>query len=330
MSVINSLKALIFFSTIIICGSFGFFFAVTPAIPFILLNRRIYFRWCSSVMGYFLLMVTCLLEDLFGIKIVVTGDNLTNDKKRSLIILNHRTRMDWMYIWMLHSRIQILEQLKIVLKAQIKHIPFIGWGIEHVGYLFLERRWEDDKDRIKNVINYYKSNQSPVSILIFPEGTNLSAKTKVKSNAYAAKQTVYNRPYEYCLHPRVTGFTYLLNTMRADNMIDTVDDITIGYEGNFPVTELDLLKGHLPKIVHFDVKRYNINEIPKEDEQIDQWLKTCWDEKENRLKEFYSKNQFNSSVKKFNDNQIEFRVQYQRRLATGARITPHAPTTTHR
>jgi hypothetical protein len=68
-------------------------------------------------------------------------------------------------------------------------------------------------------------------------------------------------------------------------MIDTVDDITIGYEGNFPVTELDLLKGHLPKIVHFDVKRYNINEIPKEDEQIDQWLKTCWDEKENRLKE---------------------------------------------
>jgi hypothetical protein len=58
MSVINSFKALIFFSTIIICGSFGFFFAVTPAIPFILLNRRIYFRWCSSVMGYFLLMVT--------------------------------------------------------------------------------------------------------------------------------------------------------------------------------------------------------------------------------------------------------------------------------
>ncbi len=111
----------------------------------------------------------------------MTGDNLTNDKKRSLIILNHRTRMDWMYIWMLHSRIQILEQLKIVLKAQIKHIPFIGrlkvlfvcfsfvrlgWGIQHVGYLFLERRWEDDKDRIKNVINYYKSNQSPVSVWI--------------------------------------------------------------------------------------------------------------------------------------------------------------------
>jgi lysocardiolipin and lysophospholipid acyltransferase len=56
----------------------------------------------------------------------VTGDDLINDRKRSLIILNHRTRMDWMYIWMLHSRYEILKQLKIVLKAQLKHVPFIG------------------------------------------------------------------------------------------------------------------------------------------------------------------------------------------------------------
>jgi lysocardiolipin and lysophospholipid acyltransferase len=120
---------------------------------------------------------------------------------------------------------------------------------------------------------------------LFPEGTNLSAQTKAKSNAFAAKQTIYNQPYEYCLHPRVTGFTYLLNLMRSSDLIDTVDDVTIGYEGKFPVTELDLLKGHIPKVVHFHVKRYNINEIPQEDEQIDQWLLKCWDEKENRLKE---------------------------------------------
>jgi lysocardiolipin and lysophospholipid acyltransferase len=59
-------------------------------------------------------------------KIVVTGDDLTKDKKRSLIILNHRTRLDWMFIWMLHSRFQILKQLKICLKAELKRI--IGPG----------------------------------------------------------------------------------------------------------------------------------------------------------------------------------------------------------
>jgi lysocardiolipin and lysophospholipid acyltransferase len=66
------------------------------------------------------------MEDLLGIKIVVTGDDLTNDKKRSIILLNHRTRLDWMFIWMLHSRFEILEQLKIVLKAELKYIPGPG------------------------------------------------------------------------------------------------------------------------------------------------------------------------------------------------------------
>ncbi len=113
----------------------------------------------------------------------MTGDDLTNDKKRSLIILNHRTRMDWMYIWMVHSRFQILGQLKIVLKAQLKHLPglgkvllvlkiniyilfIIGWAMQHAAYLFLERVWEKDQEKIKNMISYYKSCQSPLSVCI--------------------------------------------------------------------------------------------------------------------------------------------------------------------
>lgn len=67
-------------------------------------------------------------------------------------------------------------------------------------------------------------------------------------------------------------------------MIDCVDDVTVGYQGNFPVTEIDLLKGYIPKVVHFYVKRYSINDIPHDDEKISQWLQKCWDEKEDRLK----------------------------------------------
>jgi lysocardiolipin and lysophospholipid acyltransferase len=65
-------------------------------------------------------------------KIIVTGDNLIDDRKRSLIILNHRTRLDWMFIWMLHSRFQILEQLKIVLKSDLKRVPGPGELRYHV------------------------------------------------------------------------------------------------------------------------------------------------------------------------------------------------------
>lgn len=59
-------------------------------------------------------------------KIVVTGDDLMNDRKQSIITLNHRTRLDWMFIWMLHSRFRILSQLKIVLKSSLKRIPGPG------------------------------------------------------------------------------------------------------------------------------------------------------------------------------------------------------------
>ncbi|CAF3107039.1 unnamed protein product [Rotaria socialis] len=314
-SIINSIKVLIFYLILAISAFFGLVFAQTPAVPFIFLNRRLYFRWCSFAMGYYLLMATCLLEDLLGIKIVITGDDLTKDNKRSLIVLNHRTRLDWMFIFMLHSRFQTLKQLKIVLKADLKRIPGPGWAMQHAGYLFLDRIWEKDQETMKNISGYYKSCQSPLSILIFPEGTNLTEQTKIKSNEYAAKQTSFNGSYEYCLHPRLNGFKFLLNSMRSNEILDAIDDVTIGYEGAIPEAEIDLLKGHIPSIIHFHVKRYELDTLPQTDEGIGEWLQSRWEQKEKHLKEFYNKNQFDSSSKHCNDAHTESNISFQRRLA---------------
>lgn len=76
------------------------------------------------------------------------------------------------------------------------------------------------------------------------------------------------------------SFSYYL-----DNIIDTIDDFTIGYEGKFPIAEIDILKGYFPKTVHFHIKRYNVNELPIEDKEIGEWLLKRWDEKETQLKE---------------------------------------------
>jgi len=38
-------------------------------------------------------------------------------------------------------------------------------------------------------------------------------------------------------------------------------------------------------VVHFHIKRYNINDLPNEDEKIGEWLQKRWDEKEIRLQE---------------------------------------------
>lgn len=48
------------------------------------------------------------------------------ENKRSIITLNHRTRLDWMFLWMLDSRVGILHQLKTVLKSSLKQVPGPG------------------------------------------------------------------------------------------------------------------------------------------------------------------------------------------------------------
>ena len=100
-----------------------------------------------------------------------------------------------------------------------------------------------------------------------------------------------------------------------DKFLDAVDDVTIGYEGNIPEGEIDLIKGHIPQAIHFHVKRYLIDDLPLSDDDLGYWLQNCWNEKETRLKEFYQTHQFDLPSKRFNNVQIESNVRSQRRLS---------------
>lgn len=51
-----------------------------------------------------------------------------------------------------------------------------------------------------------------VQILLFPEGTDLSPSNIVRSNKYADKNNLPN--YKHVLHPKTTGFVFLVETMR--------------------------------------------------------------------------------------------------------------------
>jgi len=285
--IMDSVKVAIFYLMLALGSIIGVLFILTPAVPLIFFNRAYYFRYCSMAMGSYLTMASCLLEDFLGIKIIVTGDiNLRKSQERSIIILNHRTRLDWMFIWPLYSRFQSLDKLKVVLKAELKHVPGPGWSMQHAGYVFLQRSMAKDEQTMRDMSLYYKECRLPFSLLIFPEGTNLTPETLLKSDKFAQDNNV--KPYEYCLHPRTTGFKYLLNTMRKDGIIDNVDDITVAYEGEkYPVSELDFVQGLIPKAVHFHCKRYPSTSLPTDDKEIGEWLQKRWSEKEEQLQNFY-------------------------------------------
>lgn len=67
------------------------------------------------------------MELLFGTKIVVTGDRV-QATECSLIVMNHRTRLDWNFLWaaMHYAAEPSIHRTKFVLKAPIRHAPGPG------------------------------------------------------------------------------------------------------------------------------------------------------------------------------------------------------------
>lgn len=153
-------------------------------------------------------------------------------------------------------------------------------------YLFLKRRWEQDEEYLNSVLDYFKDVNYPIQLMIFPEGTNLDEYSQPRSDSYALKN---NLPlYKHCLHPRVRGFVHCIEKLRkATPRIDAVYDVTIGYDQDYCYREVDIAKGNFPKEMHFDIKRYHINEMPTDYTELEQWLCQRWAEKEERLAKFY-------------------------------------------
>ena len=57
-----------------------------------------------------------------------------------------------------------------------------GWGTEMFMFLFLKRNWADDADHIDQMLAFYRAHLPRYMLLLFPEGTDLSAENVAKSH----------------------------------------------------------------------------------------------------------------------------------------------------
>ena len=156
-------------------------------------------------------------------------------------------------------------------------------------YLFVYRKWEFDKSEFRNKLYYLNALHYPLQFLIFPEGGDFTAKTKRLSDQYALENDLPF--YSYCFHPRTTGFKYTMNALR-DGGLDAIYDVTIGFPDLLPKTELDIGKGIMPREVHFHIRRYEEKDIPKDQDELKNWVKDRWREKEVELEYFYIHKEF--------------------------------------
>jgi len=160
-------------------------------------------------------------------------------------------------------------------------------------HIFLCRKWEKDRFELSDKIYYLNGLDYPVQLLLFPEGGDLTYKTKKRSDQYADDNGLPR--YGYCLHPRTTEFVCVVNALRSGGL-DAVYDVTIGYPDVISKTELEFGKGIMPREVHYHIKSYDGKDLPLDDDELAQWCKDRWREKEARLRDFYTNREFRESA----------------------------------
>lgn len=118
-------------------------------------------------------------------------------------------------------------RIYIVLKESLRRIPVIGWGMQLSQFIFLKRKWENDKPHLAAHLQKLNKPTDPMWLLLFPEGTNLASCTRQKSAQWAAKQGINDM--RNLLLPRYTGLQFCLQQLHKS--VDYVYDCTIAYEG---------------------------------------------------------------------------------------------------
>ncbi|KAG9333533.1 hypothetical protein JZ751_011413 [Albula glossodonta] len=280
-----SVRGLYFVVTLFLGSFFGSVFMLGPFLPLMLLSPA-WYRWLTDrIVATWLTLPVALLELVFKVKVVITGDGFVPGE-RSVIIMNHRTRLDWMFLWCCLLRYSYLRLEKICLKAALKAVPGFGWAMQVASFIFIHRRWEDDRRHLENMLAYFCDIREPLQLLIFPEGTDLTENTKARSDDFAEKNGLPK--YEFVLHPRTTGFTFIVDTLRKGDNLDAIHDITVAYPQNIPQTERHLVLGLFPREIHFHVRRYPVSSLPSSREELQGWCQERWAEKEARLREFYA------------------------------------------
>ncbi|KAI8784401.1 lysocardiolipin acyltransferase 1-like [Biomphalaria glabrata] len=288
-----SLKNLVYGSMLacmlFLSSTMGTIVMVTPTLPVIFLSPTLSRRMMDFLIKLWFLLAVAMYELLIGVKIKVFGEPALRGTS-SLILSNHRTRLDWLFLMSYLCRYSAINEYRISLKASLKKFPGAGWAMQCAGFLFLNRKWEEDKDHISRGLHYFSQVKSKPQFLLFPEGTDMCPNAIKRSNMYAEKEQLVK--YEYVLHPRTTGFIHFVKEMKKGHIIDSILDVTVAYPKKIVQSELQTLKGEFPEEIHFFVKNYPIDTLPETDQELAEWLTKLWSEKEARLKKFYEEKTF--------------------------------------
>ncbi|KAJ4347321.1 uncharacterized protein N0V89_011261 [Didymosphaeria variabile] len=273
--------------------------------PLKLIDPVFYEGYMAYTKECFAILITCLTQWWAPTVVRVSGDSSMlgqliktkdgslkcNFSERLVLMANHQLYTDWLYLWWIAYTNGLHGFVYIILKESLKNIPIIGWSAQMYNFIFLARNWEEDQRRFKKALSRLNNPKDPMWLIIFPEGTNLSASTREKSKKWAAKNGLEDMKHQ--LLPRSTGLKFCLNELK--DTTEWLYDCTIAYEGVPPgqfgqdifTLRSSFFEGRPPKSVNMHWRRFHISTIPIQNTKaFEVWLRNRWREKDYMLEYF--------------------------------------------
>uniref|UniRef100_A0ACD5ZUT9 Uncharacterized protein n=1 Tax=Avena sativa TaxID=4498 RepID=A0ACD5ZUT9_AVESA len=266
----------------ILSTSFLLIVYIAPVTTFIVRLFSVHYsrKITSFLFAMWLSLWPFLFEKINRTKVVFSGENVP-PAKRVLLFANHRTEVDWMYLWNLAFRKGQLGYIKYILKSSLMKIPVLSWAFHLFEFIPVERKWEIDERIIQNRLSKFKNPRDPLWLAVFPEGTDYTEEKCIKSQEYAAEHGL--PVLENVLLPKTKGFITCLQELRSS--LDAVYDVTMAYKHGQP-DFLDNVYGIDPSEVHIHIRTVELKNIPTSEDEVADWMIERFRQKDQLLSDF--------------------------------------------
>ncbi|GER42647.1 phospholipid/glycerol acyltransferase family protein [Striga asiatica] len=273
--------------TVYLSTAFMFLVYFVPPVSVLRLFSVHYSRKCASLLfGLWLGLWPFFFEKINKTRFVFSGDRIPVEK-RVLIMSNHRTEVDWMYLWNLALRKGCLGYIKYVLKSSLMKLPIFGWGFHVLEFVPVERKWEVDEPVMRQMLETFTGYRDPLWLAVFPEGTDYTEKKCKNNQKFAVENGL--PVLKNVLIPKTKGFFTCLANLRVS--LDAVYDVTIAYKNQCP-SFTDNVFGVDPTEVHMHIKRIPLDKIPSSENEAATWLMDAFVQKDQLLTDFVVNGQF--------------------------------------
>lgn len=305
-------------------------FAQLLGAPLYFYSKDWFYAYMALTKQYFGLLVTTMTQWWSPTLVRVSGDKsmaglLKQDGdgmlsidfgERIVLMSNHQIYTDWLYLWWIAytNTPPTHGHIYIILKESLKYVPLVGPAMMFYGFVFMARKWATDQQRLRYRLQKLNSQFSgpltsaqaaqqldPMWLLIFPEGTNLSANTRAHSQKFADKSGIQDM--RHLLLPRSTGLQFCLQELK--DTVGYVYDCTIAYEpipaGSYGQDIFTLrsvyFQGRPPTSVNMHWRRFAIKDIPYGDKDaMHEWTMQRWREKDDLIETFLKEGKFPADV----------------------------------